>query len=189
MFLKRFIIAATMLFGFSAHADSGFGFNLGIGLPYIGQGAIQYFFNDKFQVAVEYNNLDVDVDTAGVELTMPAIMAYYHPWGGSYFIGAGLGTQSLEATSTDLGSGNQVTTEVDSMSTIIKTGWMWGKANGGFWFGIDVSYIMPSGDDVTITAPGVPTNSQAYLDAVEAAEDFGDTAYTNITFARFGWMF
>ena len=66
---------------------------------------------------------------------------------------------------------------------------MWGINDGGFWFGIDATYIMPSNAKSTITAPGVPTTDQAYIDLVDANKKFGETSYANVTFARFGWFF
>jgi hypothetical protein len=78
---------------------------------------------------------------------------------------------------------------VDVTTTLAKLGWMWGASNGGFWFGIDYSLVMPSNPKTTITAPGVPVTEQSYIDAVKARDDFGSTSYGNITFARFGMLF
>lgn len=86
-------------------------------------------------------------------------------------------------------TGNTAKADVKAMAAVVKTGWMWGLANNGFWFGVDVSFVSPSNPDVTITAPGVPTNNSAYTDTVDAAKKFGETAFTNITFARIGWVF
>lgn len=120
---------------------------------------------------------------------MPELMLQYHPFAGSFFIGLGAGQESLLAKSTETLTGTEVKVEVKATTTIVKSGWMWGLANNGFWFGIDAAYIMPSGAKTTITAPGVLTTDPSYLDAVDAAEKFGNASYLNITFARLGWVF
>jgi hypothetical protein len=54
---------------------------------------------------------------------------------------------------------------------------------------MDIGYVIPSGADVKISSGGVPTTDPSYIDAVDAADKFGKTAYPNFTFARFGWLF
>lgn len=173
----------------AASSGGGFGVYLGAGIPFLSQVGVTYQFSSHFGMSAGYNILDVEVDSASVKLTMPEILVTYHPFAGSFFLGAGIGKENLKVTATDSSSGNTASAEVDATTTILKTGWMWGAANGGFWFGIDYSYIMPSGAESTIDAGGAPTNSDAYQDAVDAAEQFGESKYGNITFARFGWIF
>lgn len=169
--------------------QNSFGLNVGIGLPFLGQVGAHYYFTENLNLSVGYNNLDLDVGDASAKLNMPEVMLNYHPFSGSFFIGAGIGKESLEVTATDSLTLQQAKAEVDAMTTIVKTGWMWGATNGGFWFGMDIAYIVPTSPEVTVTSPGVPTTSQAYIDTVDAADKFGETAYLNITFARLGWLF
>lgn len=194
-FLK--IISITFLICGNAFAEEGeatasgqqYGFNLGIGLPYIGQVGVNYRLNAKWAVSAGYNLLKLDVDEATAELEMPEIFFQYYPWAGSFFIGAGLGKESLEVTAKEQLDGDPISIEVDAMTTIAKLGWTWGTGNGGFWYGVDMAYIMPNSPDVTTNAPGVLTSDPNYQDAIEAAEDFGETSYPNITFIRVGYIF
>lgn len=192
MIINRFIFALFIAFtAFNAQAapTNSFGLNVGIGLPFLGQVGAHYYFSENLNLSAGYNHLNLDVGDASAKLTMPEILLNYHPFAGSFFIGAGIGTESLEVTATDSATSQQAKATVDAITTIIKTGWMWGASDGGFWFGMDISYIMPSSPDTTITAPGVPPTSQAYIDTLDAADKFGETSYVNITFARLGWLF
>lgn len=187
----RYFFVVVFLFGSVAHAASsgGLGLNVGLGVPFLTQAGINFKMSDRFSFSVGYNLLDLDVGEASAKLTMPEALIHFHPFSGAFFIGAGVGKESLEVTATETIGNDKVSIEVSAMTTIIKTGWMWGADNGGFWFGLDFSYIIPSSPETTITAPGVPTNDEAYLDAVDAAEKFGEMSYPNITFARLGWLF
>lgn len=174
---------------YSAGDSSGFGLSAGFGVPYITQFGINYKMSNLFGIYANYNNLDLSVGEAKLALTMPELMLNYHPFAGSFFIGLGVGQESLLAKSTETLTGTEVKIEVKATTTIVKSGWMWGISNNGFWFGMDAAYIMPSGAKTTITAPGVATTDQSYLDAIDAADKFGKSSYLNITFARLGWIF
>lgn len=180
---------AVFCFSLKGYGTTGFGVSGGIGLPYITQFGVDYQLNEMFSAHFNYNNLDLSVDTAKLKLTMPELLVFFHPFSGSFFIGGGLGQETLKSSARDATTNLEASIEVKASTTIIKTGWMWGMDDGGFWGGIDYSYIMPSGASSTITAPGVPTTSKEYQDAVDAADKFGKTAYGNITFLKIGYIF
>lgn len=176
--------------GFAETSSSAFGLNVGIGFPFLGQAGVNYQFSDTFRVGATFNILDIKVDEAKAKLTMPEVYFTYHPFAGSFFIGAGIGKEKLEVSASDTGGTNEVTAEVDATTAIGKLGWMWGAADGGFWFGMDLAYIKPMSPKNTLTVPaGVPTSDPNYQDVVEAMDEFGDTAYINFTFARLGYFF
>ncbi len=189
----RGLFLFVILLSTSAYAqedtDSGFGVNVGIGLPYLGQVGANYTFSSQLRVSVVYNILDISIDEAEAKLTMPEIFVTYHPFSGSFFLGAGLGREKLEVTATEVGGPNQVRAEVTAATAIAKLGWMWGAQDKGFWFGVDLAYIIPMNAKNTLTAPGVPTTDPNYQDVVDAMDKFGDTAYLNITIARLGYIF
>lgn len=186
-----FAILIAQIFGSAAMAASsgGFGANFALGAPFVSQFGLNYQFSDKFGMSAGSDSLKIDAGVASLNLSLIEVMANYHPFGGAFFIGLGVGQESLKTTATDSTTATTASIEVTATTAIAKLGWMWGLSDGGFWFGLDVAYISPSGSKETITAPGVPTTSTAYTDAVDAAEKFGSTAYTNITFARLGWIF
>lgn len=188
----RYLVFGLMLSSVGGHAassGSGVGLQVGLGLPFVSQAGFHYKATDKFGFSLGYNLLDFSLGDSKTKLSMPEFLVHYHPFSGSFFVAAGVGQENLKVSATDITTGTEVAIEVAATTTVIKTGWMWGITNGGFWFGIDMSYVMPSGGTPTITAPGVPASSQSYIDAVEAADKFSKTAYTNFTFARLGWIF
>ena len=192
MLLKGSFVFAVFL-STSAYAqeetESGFGVNVGIGLPYLGQVGANYTFSSQLRISAVYNILDLTIDEAEAKLVMPEIFVTYHPFSGSFFLGAGLGREKLEVTATENGGTNQVRAEVTATTAIAKLGWMWGAQDKGFWFGVDLAYIIPMNAKNTLTAPGVPTTDPNYQDVVDAMDQFGETAYFNITIARLGYIF
>lgn len=181
---------------FAQDGDSGggsgsnqFGLNIALGLPYLTHFGVNYRLNSKIGFSAGYSSTSIDMDEASVDLSMPEVLVHYHPFSGAFYIAGGFGKESFEATATESGTSNQIKAELDATTTILKTGWMWGAANGGFWFGVDLAYIIPSGADAKITAPGVPTSDPNYQDVVDAANDLGETSYPQLTLVRLGWLF
>ena len=192
MTIIRLLFVSLLLCGSFAKAETssgGIGLNVGLGFPFLSQAGINYRLSDKIGFSVGYNLLSLTIGQASIKLSMPEALVYFHPFSGAFFLGGGVGQEKLETTATETGGADQVSIDVSAKTVIAKVGFMWGAANGGFWFGIDASYIKPSSPETTITAPGVPVTDQSYIDAVDAANDFGDAAYTSLTFARFGWLF
>jgi len=193
VFKLKFLVISVLVFSTHfVHAEAGggagFGINLGVGIPFITQAGVNYQISDRFGVSAGYNLLDLDVDEASAKLSMPEVIFNYHPFQGSFFLGAGLGKEDFEVTAIANG-GINIKAEVDATTTIFKLGWMWGAADGGFWYGVDVSYITPSSPTVKITAPGVPESDPNYMDVVEAVDKLGRSSYPNITAIRLGYMF
>lgn len=173
----------------SAAGSKGLGLSLGSGIPFLSQAGIHYFFNDKFALYGGYNNLSITAGTASASLTMPELSLQFHPFSGSFFVGLGAGTETLSTKASDATTGLEAKIDVTATTAIAKLGWMWGASDGGLWFGMDFSYISPSGSKQTITAPGLSVTDQAYIDALDAAKKFGETAYSNFTFFKLGYLF
>lgn len=173
----------------NTNAASGFGFQVGLGLPFLSQSGVYYYFNDQFGVDVSTNSLDIDLGTASIGLSMPQLLVNYHPFSGSFFVALGMGQLTSTISATDSTTGLKATAEIVANTTIGKMGWTWGIADGGLWLGIDYSMIMPSSPKTTITANGVPTNTTAYTDLVDASNKYGETSLGNITYLRIGYLF
>lgn len=190
--LQRVLFAVVIVLssqGFAASGQTGVGVSAGIGFPYLTQFGLNYKLSDKISFSGQYGLLDIKVGDASAKLGMPELMVNYHVFAQAFFVGLGVGQQTLAVKATEATTNNQVAIDVESMSAIAKLGWMWGISDGGFWFGVDVAYIMPMSPKTTITAPGVPTTDPDYIDAQEAADRFGKSSYFNITFIRLGYLF
>ena len=158
-------------------------------MPFVAQAGINYRLNSFVGFSVGYNVLDLEIDNVEAKLAMPAALVFIHPFEGSFFLQAGMGKESLDLSTFDSTSGVTIEAEADATTTILGLGWMWGAGNGGFWFGMDAAYIVPSGAKTSITAPGVPTNDPEYQDTKDALDKLADKPYVSLTFARFGWLF
>ncbi len=184
---SRILFIVVMFF--SSQSFASWGLNVGVGFPFVTQAGVNYIASPDLTFYAAYNALNVDVGTAKVDLTLPEVGLLYHPFSGAFFVGLAIGQESLGVSSTDVTTGITARADVDALTAAARLGWMWGKSNGGFWAGVDASFINPMGADVSVTAPGLPTTAQEYRDVVEAAEKFGETAYFNITFLRIGYIF
>lgn len=185
-----FCLMVALVSAVSNAAPKGsFGIQGGFGAPFLSQYGVQYYLNSNLNIAASMGGYSIGIDTSSVALSVPELSLNYHPFSGAFFVGAGIGQQSVTVTSTDFTTGYKVTMNVSGLAPILKSGWMWGAANGGFWFGMDVAYVLPMSPTVDIDAPGVPTSSTEYQNALDAATAAGETAYMNITFARIGWLF
>ncbi len=171
-----------------AGSAGSFGVNLGLGLPFVTQAGVNYIFSDQLSMSFGYNLLSLDVSGAKAELSMPELLVHWHPFAGSFFAAAGFGSETLSTSATDTATGQKVEVKVTSTATVLKLGWMWGADDAGFWYGIDMSMVSPSSPKTTITSP-LPSTNEAYIDAKDAADKFGSTAFTNLTFFRLGYLF
>lgn len=189
--LKVLFVFASLIFSSKmvlAASSKGFGINVGSGIPFLGQAGVNYFFSDKFSMNLGYNNLSLTSGYSKVALTMPELLINWHPFSGSFFLGVGAGQETLTATATDETLNQTAEIKVTAMTTLGKVGWIWGVADGGFWFGIDTTFVSPSGAKTTVTT-SLPITNQAYIDAVDAGDKFGKASYTNLTFFRLGYLF
>lgn len=188
--MKKLIILIVLVFGFvQPKAKADLGFHFGMGLPFISQYGLDYTLGKHLTLSVSQNSFAVTTGEASVELTMPQVLLHFHPFQGDFYIAAGIGKETLDVEARDATTNTFARASVDANTTLARVGWMWGKDNGGFWFGMDLTYIMPSGAEVTIETNGFNPGDDEYDDVKKAGEDFGEASYFNITFARFGWLF
>nr|HPI41486.1 hypothetical protein [Pseudobdellovibrionaceae bacterium] len=79
-----------------AAGSNQFGFNVGIGAPFLSQYGLNYKMGDKFSFSAALNQLDFTLGTASLKLTMPEVLLHYHPFGGSFFLAVGAGQETLQ---------------------------------------------------------------------------------------------
>ncbi len=184
-----FALLFVAFLSINSHAeDHGrFGINAGLGLPFLIQAGLNFYVTENFGIDLSYGQLDITSGQAKARLSMPYVLAKWHPLGGAWYIGGGLGRENMTATAED--SGQKAEIKVEANTGVAQIGWMWGSGNGGgLWFGLDVSYIVPFGASQKITST-LPVTDQDYIDAKDAADKFGETSYMNFTFAKIGYLF
>lgn len=187
--MKKLLMIFCTFAMLSPLAKADVGIYWGTGIPYLSQMGLNLTMGQNWSASVGTNTLDLSVGDAETTLSMPELMINWHPFAGSFFIGIGAGQQTLDVSATEALTGATASANVTSTTMIAKLGWMWGKANGGFWMGMDISFISPSGSEVEIDANGLTPADQEYQDVVDAGERFGETAYTNLTFLKLGYLF
>jgi hypothetical protein len=188
-FLKNLILTFLSVFILMPTAKAAVGVNAGLGFPYVSQVGLDLTLGSNLSLTANHNALDIDVDEAEVGLQMQEIGVRWHPFSGAFFIGAGIGRQALKVKAVEETTGAEASVDVTSTTSIAKLGWMWGRDDGGLWFGIDIALIIPSGGEVDVEADGLTEADQEFQDVQDAGEQFAETSYTNITFARLGYLF
>lgn len=187
--MRKLIVSVFAVLVLMPSAKAEIGINAGIGVPFVSQYGVDLTMGPSWTISASYNILSLESDTASISLSMPQVLLNWHPFAGAFYIGVGVGKETLEVEATDELSGASARAEVNANTALARVGWMWGKANGSFWFGMDATYVSPSGGDVDVETVGFTATDEEYQDVLKAGEDFGNTAYLNITFARFGWLF
>ncbi len=187
--MRKLLVSVFVVLMLMPSAKAKVGINAGIGLPFVSQYGVDLTMGPSWTISASYNLLDLESDTASISLSMPQILLNWHPFAGAFYIGAGVAKETLEVEAKDEQTGASARTEVNANTALARVGWMWGKANGSFWFGMDLTYVSPSGGEVDVETVGFTASDEEYQDVLQAGEDFGNTAYTCITFARLGWLF
>lgn len=182
----------------SAAGGSMFGFNAGFGLPYLSQFGVNYVHSShQFSAELSYNTFGISVGSVGVGMSKAEVSLRWHPFGGSYFVGAGLGKQTMYAKGTEIISGQSVETKIDVSSNALTPmmGWMWGMGDGGFYAGLDFGFQNPSGAVATITTnadasiQATPEYQQLITETADQSKKYGETGFVTLTFLRLGYLF
>jgi hypothetical protein len=179
-------------------AAGGFGFNGSFGMPFTSNYGLNYIHSsNKFSAELSMGNIGVTVDTVSVSLKKTELALNWHPFAGSFFLGVGIGTQTLSAKATQTISSQSIEAKVDVTSAITsaRMGWLWGAGDGGFFGGMDFGYQTPSSTKTTLTtnADATITSTAEYAtlesDTQKQGNDFGKVGLPLFTFLRIGYLF
>ena len=188
MLKKSFLIVAVICLTPSLWAGS-FGLNVGLGAPYLTQFGVNYVSaSNKYSADINYGTITLNSGLSKASLSKPEVNLKWHPFAGAFFLGLGIGQQTLSAEATDVVTGQTAKVEVTSIAVTPNLGFMWGLKNQGFFIGIDAGFQNPLSPSTTITS-ALPTTDPAYIDAETQAKDLGETAFPVFTFVRIGYLF
>ncbi len=166
-----------------------YGVNGGFGIPYIVQAGVNYAdLPNNFSAELRLNFFTLSAGVASVRLTKPEVNAKWHPFQGAFFLGLGLGHQVATATASEPNSGAGVKFSVSSTVATTSLGWMWGLENPGLFGGFDIGWQNPYHVYTSVDSD-IPSNSDAYEDAEDAARKFGELGLPVITLIRLGYLF
>lgn len=195
------VLLFALLIGSGAQAAGGgnmFGFNFGFGVPFLSQAGLNFVSSSKmFSAEAGYGNFNITIGDVGVDLTKMELSLRYHPFAGSFYLGLGFGQESFTAKGMNTISSQSVTVQSKITATTMspQLGWMWGMDDGGFWAGMDVQMLSPSGaktDTTTNASAGIQSTAeyqQLIKDTNAEGDKFGSTSYSALTFLRIGYLF
>lgn len=191
---RKWLVVFTLLMGSSAFGAGGtmFGLYGGSGIPYLTQFGLNYVSSSHmFSVDLSYNSLSLTSGLASVSMTKPEVLLKYHPWGGSFFVGVGLGQTTFSGEATDLTTSLKVKAEVKATSITPTIGWMWGMGDGGLYYGLDVGYQTLSSPKTTFTydTSSITTTDTAYTDVSKQVTDVGEASLPLFSFIKLGYLF
>lgn len=182
-------------------SDSGigyFGLNLGVGVPYLTQVGLNYLHSSNmFSVELGYSALNATLSDVTVGLNKTELSVRWHPFMGAFYLGVGFGQSTMSGKSKDTINGQSVEAKVEIKSSTMtpQIGWMWGVADGGFFFGMDIGIQNPSGVKSTFTtnadlaAQATADYKKLEEDTRDQADKLGETAIPLVTLLRFGYLF
>ena len=144
-----------------------------------------------FMPSIKVENYDVKLDNTDIGVK-------FHPWQGSFYIGALMGSQEVSVKGVEEIQGQMVNIDGKVKSKYITPhlGWQW-RYDSGFYLGMHLGWQISSGakTSITATAPNLPAveNTQEYKDAKKDVEDqgneLGNKALPSVGLLQIGWMF
>lgn len=122
-----------------------FGFHAALGFPHPISYGLNYVHPNKLlsaEVSTGSYSMTVDSVRAKIQNTEGALR--YHPFAGSFFLGALFGTQRITGDKTDSTYGFTGSAEVKSNYLTPHLGWIWGQAGSGVFASFAIGYQSPS---------------------------------------------
>lgn len=178
-------------------SDSYYGFNFAFGVPHPLQVGLNYVHESHvFTGELEFGSFGVSAGDVKFGMTNFELAGRWHPFEGSFFVGAALGQQKIAGEATDAISGQSIFAKIDVNTTYLTphVGWLWGAMNGGFFGSIDLGYQAAMSASASLTTNADPavkaTTDYKDLDkkARDAGQALGEIGLPRLTF-KVGWLF
>ena len=185
-------------------AESGhlFGLHGSLGLPHPINFGLNYVHSSRvWSAEFSTGSFRQTISDAKIGIDNTEIALRWHPFAGSFFVGALYGQQKVTASMTDdIVSGMitynvTATGEVKSNYVTPHLGWMWGHDDGGFFATFELGYQSPSNVKVSVTsdapsaAQALPEYQELEDDAQSDAEKYGKMSLPYLALLKIGWLF
>lgn len=167
-----------------------------ISFPHLFQGALEMKYQDFLSGAFTYGFWPT-LTVSSVKIGMNAYngRVRWHPFKGSFMLGAIYGVQTLTAKKSDTISGvpAEVAIELKTYYLTPHLGWRW-EWNSGFFMGVDLGWQLNHRAKLKVTtnAPAVLQTTQQYIDlnkdVVDKGNDIGNTDLPWFTFLHLGFF-
>ena len=175
-----------------------FGLSASVGLPHPLNVGREYLHSSKLcSVGVSTGSFSHTQEGAKLGIGSSDVALRWHPFRGSFYLGALLGEQKITGEKTEVISSQSITAEVEvksSYSTPV-LGWMWGSGNGGFYASMEFGYQTPSGvkSKLVTNADSIvratPEYAELEKDVKDAANDIGNMSLPHVVLLKLGWLF
>ena len=163
----------------------------------------------RWSLALTGGGLSVPVSGITVGITNVDVRGRWHPFSGSFFLGAIVGTQTISGKGSDqiaiTGVGTvPVTADVSIKSTYVSPhlGWLW-IWGSGFMLGFELGWQIPFAPSSNFNINIDDATYNAYLDQVKTTPQYqqlqnniqdqanrvGTISFPYATLLRLGWMF
>lgn len=175
-----------------------YGLHAAFGLPHPYTAGFNYVDSSKlFSAEINFGSYSTTLD--GVDAKMSNIEAglRWHPFAGSFFVGADVGTHTITAEKTETILGQAINAKADVKANYVspKFGWLWGGASAGFFWSMDFGALVPLNTTVDFT-----TNADATIkaqpdyatldnDVHDQGKKLGETTLPLWTLIKIGWLF
>lgn len=175
---------------FGAHAALSVPHPLTLGLDYVHSSRF-------FSMGAATGQFGLTVSDVKVNIKNTELALRYHPWAGSFYIGAIYGNQNVTAEKTEVIQGQSITGKADVKSNYItpNVGWLWGAQNSGFFMSMELGFQSPSNvktefssnADVFIQAQ--PEYKELEKDVIKQGDDLGNMGLPHLVLMKIGWLF
>lgn len=179
-----------------------FGLHASLGVPHPINFGLNYVVpNRLFSFEVSTGSFGITVSDVELKLQNTEFAARWHPFYGSFFVGALLGNQKITGKKTETVTSGMISqdvhaeVEVKSNYVTPQIGWMWGTDGGGFFAMIELGFQSPSGVKSEFSSDVDPAlqNTEEYAKLKKDVEDGGDkigkSVLPQLALLKIGWLF
>lgn len=175
-----------------------FGLHAAVGLPHPLSAGLNYVHSSKiFSVEANVGSYKMTVDDVDAKLSNMEVGVRWHPFMGSFFLGALFGNHTIDAEKTEVINGQSITAKAQVKSSYLSPhfGWMWGMASSGFFMSMDFGVMNPSGATATFESnadaaiQATSDYQKLETDVVDQGEKLGKQSLPMWTMLKLGWLF
>ncbi len=175
-----------------------FGLHAALSVPHPLSAGLDYVHSSRyFSLGVGAGSFGLKISDTDVSIKNTEFALRWHPFAGSFYVGALLGNQNITAEKTEIIQGQTIIGKAEVKSSYItpNVGWMWGMDNGGFFASMELGFQSPSNvkTDFTSNADATiqlqPEYQDLRKDVIKQGDDIGNKGLPHIVLIKVGWLF
>lgn len=175
-----------------------FGAHVALGIPSPLSGGLNYVHSSQiFSVELNMGSYGMKASDVDVKMSNAEIGLRWHPFMGSFFVGSYIGNRALVIEKSDTIQGQSINLKAEVKSNYVAphVGWMWGMSNGGYFGGMELGVLSPSGAKASFSsnADAAVKTTKEYKDLNDEVKDqgekLGEITLPLWTMIKIGWLF